>query len=129
MTVPTPPAPGHPGRPGLPVAPPPRTPATLSYLALAFGIASPVLTILTFVLNDVLVLAYDSPVRSIIGALPWLAGLAAIVLGIVALVRRAQARAAAIIGMIVPLVGHVLLFFAWVLIFVGVMTAVGVSQS
>jgi hypothetical protein len=88
-----------------------------------------VLTILAFALNNALSLPYDSPVRPAVGALPWVAGLAAIVLGIVALARRARARAAAIIGIVVPVAGHILLFFAWVLIFVGVMTAVGVSQG
>ncbi|MDF2492942.1 MAG: hypothetical protein K0Q58_1520, partial [Microbacterium sp.] len=52
-----------------------------------------------------------------------------LVLGIVALARRCRARPAAIIGMILPAAAHLLLFFAWVLLFVGVMTAVGVSQG
>ncbi|MEV7691778.1 hypothetical protein AB0N73_00415 [Microbacterium sp. NPDC089189] len=128
MTAPVPPS----GQRWLAATPPtPRPPAsaTLSYVTLGLGVASPVLTILGFVLNNALVLAYDSPVRALVGLLPWLSGIAAIVVGIVALVRRARARTAAIIGMIVPAAGHLLLLAAWVVIFVGVMTVVGVGSG
>lgn len=120
--------PAYAGPPVPPQSRPTTSPA-LSYIALALGIASPGATVLGFLLGNVSLWAYDSPIRGLFGALPWLAGLAAIVVGIIALVRRSRARGAAIIGMLLPIVGHILMFFAWVLIFVGVMTAVGVGSG
>ena len=59
--------------------------------------------------------------------LAWVSGLAAVVLGIVALVRRQAPTFAAVAGIALPIVGHAVLLGAWVLLVVGVMSVAGLG--
>lgn len=122
-------APGPYGTTGLygaPMPPIPGRPHPLPWIALALGVASPVVTLLSSAAG-LIGLSAALGVVDASSVVAWVLGIAAVVVGIVALAQRRRPATPAILGIALPVVGHVVLLGLWVLVFVGVMTAAGLA--
>lgn len=95
---------GQPPQPGAPAGPDTR-PKRLGWIALGLGVAAAVLTIISFATSFLLAVGFIAAVLAI------LVGLAALILGIMVLVKKSEGNK---VGGIVAIVGGVIAGLAWI---------------